>query len=160
METSIKKIFTKQVVSINHKAELNTANEMMNNYNIRHLPVVDDESYLVGIISKSDFNGLKYSDSRFSGFQVKDVMSSPVKMVSSSAKVSEVAEIMLSAKISCVLIAKDDDMIGILTTDDLLRLLVQTEALQAAMDEFDLEMLAEEGWISSVTARPDLEVRM
>lgn len=149
METSVNKIYTRQVVNIQQDADLSTANDMMNNYNIRHLPVVDHDNFLVGILSRSDFNGLKFVDSRFSGFKVKQVMTSPVKIVSVTAKVSEVAETMLSAKISCVLVAKDDEMIGILTTDDLLRLLVKVDAMQDAVDEFDLEALVDEGWISA-----------
>jgi CBS domain-containing protein len=157
METKIKRIYTRHIVKINQDADVFTANDMMNNYNIRHLPVTDNENYLVGIISRSDFNGLKFVDSRFSGFKVKDVMSSPIKVINQSAKVSEAAEIMLTAKISSVLVAKDDELVGILTTDDLLKLLISTESLQAALDDLDLEALADEGWISSTRSRPTNE---
>ncbi len=158
METTVKKIYSRNVINIEQSAQLSTANEMMNNYNIRHLPVVNDEAVLVGIISRSDFNGLKFVDSRYNGFTVNQVMSSPVKIVSQTAKVSEVAEIMLSTKISCVLIAKDEEVVGILTTDDLLRLLIETEAMQETLNQLDLEALADEGWISSTITRQNLEI--
>lgn len=154
METKVKRIYTRHIIKINQDAEVATANDMMNNYNIRHLPVVDSENFLVGILSRSDFNGLKFVDSRFSGFKVKDVMSSPIKVISHLAKVSEAAETMLSAKISSVLIAKDDELVGILTTDDLLKLLISTESLQSAIDDLDMEALADEGWISATRSLP------
>ena len=117
MEQSINKLYTKNVIHINQEAPLNEANELMNNYNIRHLPVVNDENYLVGILSKSDYVALKYVDSRFKGFFVKDVMTSPVKIVSQFTKVSEVAKLFLVNKLSSVLISnKEDELAGILTT--------------------------------------------
>jgi len=158
MDSTVKKIYSRNVIKIQQDADLATANEMMNNYNIRHLPVIDSDNVLIGILSRSDFNGLKFADSRFSDFYVKDVMSSPVKVVSATAKISEVAKIMLAAKISCVLIAKDDELVGILTTDDLLRLLISFEVTQDALNEFDFEALADEGWISTTTMRPNLDM--
>lgn len=157
MDSTVKRIYTKNVIKINQGADIATANEMMNNYNIRHLPVVDNDNFLIGILSRSDFNALKFVDSRFSGFSVQDVMTTPVKVVSSTAKVSEVAKIMLTSKISSVLIAKEDELVGILTTDDLLHLLISFETTQDMMNEFDFEALADEGWISATSARPNID---
>lgn len=156
MDNSVKRIYTKNVVKISAEASIATANEMMNNYNIRHLPVVDNENYLVGILSRSDFNGIKFVDSRFSGFKVKDVMSSPVKIVTSSAKISDVANTMITSKISCLLVAKEDELVGILTTDDLLKILVGLDTVQESMAELDIDSLADEGWISATRSHSNM----
>lgn len=149
MQQSIQRIYTKNVIKINENESLFQANDLMNNYNIRHLPVVDNEEYLVGLLSKTDFYGLRLHDSRFTGFTVKDVMSNPVKMVTPNTKVSHVVEIMLAHKISCVLIANHEELLGILTTEDLLKLLIDLQTAQRDLQILDLAALAEEGWISA-----------
>lgn len=149
MDQTISKVYSKNVVNIQEGASLVEANDLMNNYNIRHLPVVDKNQFLVGVLSKTDFYGLRYADTRFKGLKVKEVMSNPVKLVTSNTKVCDVAEVMLAHKISCVLIAKDDELVGILTTDDLLRLLAETPKKQRDFEQLDLAELADEGWISA-----------
>jgi CBS domain-containing protein len=149
MEETIQRLYSRNIIHINKNANLVVASDLMNDYNIRHLPVVDDDKYLVGVLSKTDFYALRYANSRFKGFQVKDLMSSPVKIVNPSTKVCDVAETLITSKISCVLIAKDDELVGILTTDDLLRLLAEASKKKRDFEQLDLEELADEGWISA-----------
>lgn len=150
MDATVSRIYTKDVVKINQKDELSKAEDLMNNYNIRHLPVVDDENFLVGILSKSDFHALRYVDSRFKGFKVQDVMTSPVKAVAPNSKVSEVAEIMMTNKINCVLIATKNEFLGILTSDDMLRILLNLLQDEEQINSLDMTDLADEGWLSGV----------
>jgi len=149
MNQVINHLFTKDVIYINEDASLLDANDIMNNHNFRHLPVVNDKNYLVGILSKSDFAALKYVDTRYTGFTVKMVMSSPVKTVSKYSRVSDVAKIFLEQKLSCVVIAGDDELVGILTTEDLLKLLVDYPRAYKDDEQIDLAALAEDGWISA-----------
>ena len=147
MENKINRIYTKKLVSIKEDSTLAEAEDLMNNYNIRHLPVVDSEDILVGLLSKSDFIGLKYADSRMKGFVVRDLMSSPVKAVAPDAKVQEVAKLFIDKKISCALVIKQDEAVGIVTSEDLLRLLVEKDTRLEA-EQLDLAAMADEGWIS------------
>lgn len=149
MEQLINKLYSKNVIHISQDASLSEANDLMNNYNIRHLPVVNEENYLVGILSKSDYIALKYVDSRFKGFCVKDVMTSPVKVVSHFTKVTDVAKLFLVNKLSSVLIARNDELAGILTTEDLLKLLADYPEKMRQYEELDLAALADEGWVSA-----------
>lgn len=147
MENKINRIYTKKLVSIKEGNTLAEAEDLMNNYNIRHLPVVDSEDILVGILSKSDFIGLKYADSRMSGFTVRDLMSSPVKAVAPDAKVRDVAKLFVDKKISCALVIKNDEAVGIVTSEDLLRLLAEKDS-SLVHEKLDLAAMADEGWIS------------
>lgn len=149
MEANIKNIFSRRLVTIKADATLAEANDMMNNYNIRHLPVTDEKNILVGLLSKSDFIALKYVDSKMTSFKVKSVMSSPVKAVHKTATVKEVAKLFLNKKISSVLIVENDEAIGIVTTDDLIRLLADNVDFLNEAEQLDLASLADEGWISS-----------
>lgn len=148
MESKISQIYSKKLVSIKEASSLSDAEDLMNNYNIRHLPVVDEEDILVGVLSKSDFIALKHVDTRMKGFTVKELMSSPVKAVSPNAKIKEVAQLFIEKKLSCALVVNSQEAIGIITSEDLLRFLVKSENASAEAEQLDLAAMADEGWIS------------
>lgn len=140
-------VFTKKLVSVNENENLGQADDLMNNYNIRHLPVVDNDDFLVGIISKTDFIALKYIDSRLKNFRIKDFMTSPVKVVQKSTKIKDVANLFINHKISSVLVADQGEVVGILTSEDLLKLLARNMDFMGAVEELDLKAMYEEGWL-------------
>lgn len=149
METQIKNILTKKLVTIGEGSSLSDADGLMNNYNIRHLPVVDSTDTLVGIISKSDFIALKYVDSRLNKFIVKNFMSSPVVVVSITSKIKEVAQLFVNKKISSVIAIENGEAVGIVTSEDLIKLLAKGKDFARESEDLDLAALAEEGWIST-----------
>ena len=153
MEQTINRIYSNHLVTIEADADLISADEKMNNYNIRHLPVVDAENVLVGLISKSDFIALKLMDSRMKPFTVKDVMSSPVKAVAKTASVQEVARLFVNKKISSVIVVDNQEAVGIVTVEDLIKLLAEKPELIEESEQLDLAALAEEGWISNTIAQ-------
>jgi acetoin utilization protein AcuB len=153
MLMQVKNLYTKNLKTINQNADLNSAEDMMNNYNIRHLPVVDDDFNLVGMLSKSDFSALKYVDSRLKNYNVKMFMSTPVKVVHKSATVKKVAQLFIDKKINSVIVADDSEVLGILTSEDLIRLLAENNDYLNEADQLDLAALADEGWISTTMAQ-------
>ena len=148
MKQQIKNIFSDDLVTIKEHAGLSEADDLMNNYNIRHLPVMNDDCELVGILSKSDYAGLKYLDSRYVNHKVNVFMSSPVKLVPKTATVRQVARIFIEKKISSVVVSDGEEVVGILTSEDLIRLLADESELLKGMDQLDLAALSDEGWIS------------
>lgn len=153
METTINRIYSNHLVTIQLTADLVTAEEKMNNYNIRHLPVVDAENILVGLLSKSDFIALKLVDSRMKTFKVRDVMSSPVKAVGKNATVQEVARLFVNKKISSVIVVDNQEAVGIVTAEDLIKLLAEKPEMIEESEQMDLAALAEAGWISNTISQ-------
>lgn len=152
MVTDIKTIYSKNIISVKDSADLSVADDMMNNYNFRHLPVVDDSGTLVGILSKSDYIALKHVDSRLTKFTVKNFMSSQVKVVSKTTKIKEVARLFVAKKINSVLVVDQTDVVGIVTSEDLIKLLASSDFTNES-EHLDLTALAEDGWISMTTAQ-------
>lgn len=148
METQVKSIFSKDLVTVRASDTLHEAERLMSNYSIRHLPVVDANDTLVGILSKSDFIALKHMDYGLKNLTVRTMMSSPVKTFPSSAKVRAVAQLFINKKISCALVAEGGEIVGIVTSEDLIKMLANKEELSAEAERIDLAELAEAGWIS------------
>ncbi|HEX4955453.1 MAG TPA: CBS domain-containing protein [Thermoanaerobaculia bacterium] len=89
-------------------------------------PVADDEGRLVGVVSVVDLTRAlaRLAPEELSQQKVADVMSPGVVWVREEAPVSEVAELMLERHLHRVLVRRGLDTVGIVSTSDVLGLLV------------------------------------
>ncbi len=134
----ILKITSKNLITIAEEASLAEAQTLMRKMNIRHLPVTNEQNHLVGLISDRDLQRAMQSKlisteigewerTEFDPlYVVADYMAWPIKTVPSSATVKTVADLMLKEKISSYLVTENNQVIGIVTTDDMLKYLVKT----------------------------------
>lgn len=130
-----------KVVQINWDDTMERAFEIMQEHRLRHLPVVDQEGNLLGIISDRDIqramkSGLRWESTiqaKVPAFEdvefdpdakVRHYMSWPVKTVDKKTDLRIVAGTMVSDKISAVLVMDGDQLVGIVTTEDLLKILM------------------------------------
>ncbi len=109
---------------------LRTALERLQALDIRHLPVVDSDGVLVGMISDRDLRGAHVGELRAPlDTAVASIMSANVVAVDEDADVAEIVDIMLDYKIGAVpVIDADKSLVGIVSYIDLLR----TLSLEAA----------------------------
>lgn len=153
MENKLKKIFSKNLVTISSDKTVHEADHVMKIRRIRHLPVVDKGGYLVGMIARSDYAALIHLDIDLKSIVVSALMSSPVKTFSVNAPVTTVAQVFVTEKINSALVMDNHEIVGIVTSQDLLRLLAETNDLEHEMDRMDIGALASEGWISATSLR-------
>ena len=73
-------------------------------------------------------------------------MSTPVRMVTKSANIKSVIEEMLTNKISSLLVANEQNIIGIVTTEDLLKLLSQVLEDGDDLESFEMGSFFDESW--------------
>jgi CBS domain-containing protein len=113
------------VKTLGRNDKLSLADDVMRLERIRHLPVLDDDGALVGILSQRDlFRGalaraLGYGElaqSRMlSMLVVKDVMTNDPVTIGPDAPLSEAAARMLERKIGCLPVLRDGKLVGIVT---------------------------------------------
>ena len=115
-----KKIEIQDLITISQDQSIYEAHKLMKQKWIRHLPVIDEHSEVVGIISERDINNIEYS-----GRKISEIMSVPVLWIDQEASVVQAAELMMEKKVSSVIVKDGLRVCGIITTDDLLRALVQ-----------------------------------
>jgi len=130
MKETIKDSMSFGVVSIDRDDEMSTAYNKMHENRIRHLPVTDSSGNIVGILSDRDVNRAMLcnsTDAQFElGAKVRNYMSWPVKTYDKNRKLKDVAKEMIKDKISCLLVSDaQNNIVGIITTDDLLRVLIE-----------------------------------
>lgn len=122
MIPSINEVSTKRVVTIDENAPFGEASAIMYAHKIRHLPVVNRLGKLIGVVTQKD---RPFSESDW-GQKVCELMSSPVEVAHEKSSLTVVMETMLSKKVSSVVVVDDQsEIIGIVTTDDVLRYFLQ-----------------------------------
>lgn len=158
---SASELMSKHLITVRYDAKLEEALVLMQEKSVRHLPVVDDQHRMVGILSDRDLQRAMIPELltgpevefRFdSEHQVSHFMSWPVKTVSDQVLIEDIAYLMHKEKISAFVVvsSKDKDQpLGIITTDDLLKLLCsllerdpQSKGLLLKDTEFFTEFIA------------------
>ncbi len=114
-------IMSKKLITVSGETSLLETMNLMSERRIRHMPVVDEFSNIVGIVSQRDLNMSFPAIMDASAAPIKLFMNSPVKYIEQSTPIRKVIFKMLEDKISCVIVGNDQkDAVGIITTDDLL----------------------------------------
>lgn len=125
---------SKPVITVNADDSMQKATALLKEHHIRILPVMEDGK-LVGIITDRDLKRASASDATtleihelvylLSKIKVKEIMTKEPITVPPYYTIEETSRILLEKKISGVPVVNDaDQVIGVLTRDDLLRVLV------------------------------------
>jgi CBS domain-containing membrane protein len=135
-EKKVGEVMVRNVYSLTPEDNLRTAKELMWEHNIRHLPIVDQDEDLVGLISHRDLVGLSLdtqSDLPLSAQQdllehtlIGDVMTEEVATVESGEPLRDAAAAMLEQKFGCLPVVSGSRLVGILTESDFVRLAAES----------------------------------
>lgn len=126
-------IMNRDVISVAPHESVVQAIEIMQEHNIRHLPVLDNGDKIEGILSDRDTRqvlailqvmGITLEQAR-GDLKVSEFMTTQVKTISPDTDATEAAQTMLNDKIDCLLVTENNNLSGILTDSDILAKFVQ-----------------------------------
>ncbi|HEX2933250.1 MAG TPA: CBS domain-containing protein [Candidatus Binatia bacterium] len=129
-EAAVREIMTGSPVTLKPEDSLDLANDVIYLGRIRHIPVVDDGK-LVGLLSERDLMGAAVN--RIFGLKqrskslllkrvpIKDVMKKKVATVTPDTSIAHAARLMAEKKIGCLPVISDGNLVGLVTTTDILR---------------------------------------
>ncbi len=138
----VSEIMTEDVITLLEEDDLLQIDRGMDQYQLRHLPVVDGKK-LVGLITHRDL--LRVSTSALqppnvaaaldeevkSQTFVRSVMTRDVQTVSPDAPLSEAVRLMVEGRFGCLpVVDADGDLVGIVTEHDMLKLLADVLVLE------------------------------
>lgn len=130
MEYSVDEFTSLTPITINLNAALNEALKLMQQFDIRHLPVLEDR-FVVGIISERDLLanfGKPWSEQ----LRVKDIMCTSILSVYKNENLGEVSyRLSKEKKGSAIVLDDDGSLYGIFTTTDALNALVELTSPEA-----------------------------
>ena len=126
-------IMTKQPFCVTLKNSLSEVEQLMKANFIRHAPVVDGHR-LIGMISKTDLerisfleiDGEKVTKSKYYDlFTVEQVMTKSVHCIQEDDFIKDAAEILSLGSFHALPVLRDDELIGIVTSTDLINYLLK-----------------------------------
>jgi acetoin utilization protein AcuB len=142
MTTLVRDVMSRRPLTIDREARLTDAMGMMRANQIRHLPVVDDNGRLVGIITDRDLRSaamapslaeflppeLKQAVERagmfLEGLRVKDAMTWSVVTTRPDASVPEAGAVMFQHRIGSLPVCTHGELVGIVTERDIYKALM------------------------------------
>lgn len=123
---------TRDVMTLGRNDSLRSADDIMRLGRIRHLPVVDEEGNLAGIVSQRDLfhsgllRALGYGTHArgkvLDDMVMKDAMKTEVVTTRPDTPLSVAAQLMLERKVGCLVVVEGLRIVGILTEADFVKL--------------------------------------
>ncbi|NEP59242.1 MAG: CBS domain-containing protein, partial [Symploca sp. SIO2G7] len=86
--------------------------KILRQHQIRHLPVVDEEGNLVGIITPHSIQKFLKPMDLFRLKQVSEVMCTSVVQANGKTSIHELAQLMIKEQVSCVVIVENSSLVG------------------------------------------------
>ncbi|MGE5084723.1 MAG: HPP family protein [Bacillota bacterium] len=144
MPTHARDVMTNKIIMISVGQSLADAMNLMVEKRIRHLPVIDADLKIVGILHLQDISGLSNLEDKY----VEAYMTTPVEWVSQDIPLRAAILKMIEKKIHSLLVADDkNELVGIVTSEDLLWILAsileKSEKQHSILTLFDIESLDE-----------------
>lgn len=110
------------------------AQALMQEKNIRHLPILDDDDKLVGLVTRQALAQALPDDlSQFGPFvinytlaklQAHNIMVRDVITIDPNTTIEEAARVMADENIGCLPVLQDENLVGIITESDLFNIMV------------------------------------
>ena len=133
--TPVSSIMTTSVISLNAKDTLETAESLFKENNIRHIPVLEG-SKVIGILSYNDLLRISFADAVgedeqdvdtvvYNMFTIEQVMTKNLVTVTSTTTIKEVAEILSKREFHALPVVDNNNLVGIITTTDLINFLLE-----------------------------------
>lgn len=153
----VEKIMTKDVFTLTPEHTLQDANQLMREKKIRHLPIINTEKQLVGLVAQRDIKNtithLLNQD------EEKKILQTPISEIMTKHPlvghpldfVEEVALLFYEHKIGCLPIISHKKLVGILTDSDLLYNYIELTGATKPSSRIDIRIKDEAGILHDIT---------
>lgn len=154
----IEEIMKKNVTTLFPEDSIAEAIKLMTDKKIRHIPIIDKQQSLVGLLSDRDIKDA--APSIFHWDEHKDELEKPVKTIMSKDLITghpldfveEVSAIFYENHISCLPIIKDKKLVGIVTETDLLHTLVELTGAHQPGSQIEVKVPNKAGMLCEIAS--------
>ncbi|MDP4161768.1 MAG: acetoin utilization AcuB family protein [Bacillota bacterium] len=152
----IEEIMKTAVATLGLNNTIADAVKLMDQNKIRHIPIVNSEHQLLGMVSDRDIRDA--SPSIFHRNEQSDDMQQPLSKIMKTSVITghpldfaeEVAAIFYEHHISCLPIIKDQTLVGIVTETDLLRTLVELTGAHQPGSQIEVKVPNKAGMLCDI----------
>ncbi len=129
----VSNIMAKELVSVNKTQSLKEVEKLLEENNIRHIPVVSGEE-VIGMISKTDLQKITFvssvgedqvGTSMYDVLTIEQVMTKALETVAPSDTIHDVAQTLAKHDFHALPVVEDGKLCGMVTTTDLINYLIE-----------------------------------
>jgi CBS domain-containing membrane protein len=130
-ELLVADLMTPNPYTASQDSNLDDVSELMRIRRIRHVPIVDEDDRLVGLVSHRDLLGRAFGGGQdlprsirqpyLRSIPVTEVMTRTVISASPERRAADIACQMLNDRLGCLPVVQDDRVVGIVTASDFVR---------------------------------------
>jgi signal-transduction protein with cAMP-binding, CBS, and nucleotidyltransferase domain len=121
MTELVRDVMKKSVISIDSSMTVQDAAKMMDDASIGAIVVIEN-GIAIGIITERDLTRRVIAKGKPLTTNVKEVMSSPLVLINPDDSIWDAAQLMKSRRIHRIPAVKDNRLVGIVTTSDIVKL--------------------------------------
>jgi CBS domain-containing protein len=138
MTPKVRDLMTPDPYTLQPRDTLAALYDLMDSHRVRHVPIVDADGELVGLLTHTDLamsalgslSDLPLSQERdlLQRRRVREVMVTDLETVDPDTSLAEAASTLFENKIGCLPVVEGSRLVGILTESDFVRRFVEEEA--------------------------------
>ncbi|WP_077621239.1 acetoin utilization AcuB family protein [Sediminibacillus massiliensis] len=142
----VEEIMKTEVITLPPEASIQQALKLLTENKIRHIPIVDNENKVIGIVSDRDVRDASPSifhqdtDSGELQNKIATIMSQPVITVHPLDFVEETAAIFYEHEFACVPVVRNNVLVGLVTEKDMLYTLIQLTGTNVQSSQIEVKV--------------------
>jgi CBS domain-containing protein len=124
----VRDLMSRDVTTLQRNDKLGAAEDVMRLGRIRHLPVLDQDGNLAGLVSQRDLfhngviralgYGVHAHEKALGMLSIKEAMTTELITTTPDTPIRQAAELMIGRKIGCLPVLEEGKLVGILTESD------------------------------------------
>jgi CBS domain-containing membrane protein len=130
-ERTVRDLMTERVFTLKSRDDLETLYDLMDSRRVRHVPILDNEGELVGLVTDRDLSRtalgaveelpLSVERDILRRRRIRDIMVTEPDTIEPDAPLSEAAGMLLENKVGCLPVVEGLHLVGIITEADFVR---------------------------------------
>jgi acetoin utilization protein AcuB len=147
---------TRDVVTLGPEASVAQAWALCREHRIRHIPIVEG-GRLVGLVSDRDLRdaspprGVGGEEAVFGWASMRDIMTTDLVTIHPLDTIEHAAREIYERKIGCLPVVADGELVGIITSSDMMRALIEFFGAHDAGTWLEVEVPDRPGMLASIT---------
>ena len=131
----VRDLMTDRVFTVGPLDDLESVYELLDSHHVRHVPVVDRDGDLVGLVTQRDLARralgvqedlpLSMQQEILRRRRVREIMATEVDTVEPDESLKTAAEMLIENKLGCLPVVEGEHLVGILTESDFVRRYVE-----------------------------------
>lgn len=127
----VRDLMTDHVFTLRPQDDVETLYDLMDTRHVRHVPIVDREGDLVGLVTQRDLSRsvlgpqdelpLSMQQELRRRRKVREIMATEVDTIEPDEDLKTAAEMLIENKIGCLPVVEGEHLVGILTESDFVR---------------------------------------